>query len=132
MSLGEAMWMYLQGDKRHWIREGEWEVKFRRNEFDFQYCQDPILAHFEYKIIQNDETLLRMQNYHRMIFLEHGIGIGTLLLKELEEGFSELAYRLGKRVVTDFSPDNQKDTIAWLIKNGYRLEDTLYTKVFDS
>jgi hypothetical protein len=58
---------------------------------------------------------VRFYNYHR----EAKKGTGTLSLKQLESSFVALAANRNQPVISIFKLCGQKDTEAWLKKNGY-------------
>ena len=104
---------------------GDWTISNLNSPLmiDLMYRMDAIYG-FEVGV---ESDSIRFYNYHR----EARKGTGTKSLNQLETSFDILARNRVQKVIAVFDTFGQKDTEAWLKRNGYTLnEQGTYQKVF--
>ena len=105
---------------------GDWTVSNLNcpSIIDLMYRMDAVYG-FQVGV---EGDLIQFYNSHR----EARKGTGTESLNQLETSFDILAKNRAQKVVVLFDTFGQRDTEAWLKKNGYTLnKQGTYQKVFD-
>ncbi len=104
---------------------GDWEVSNVGCKTTITFLSKDVVYGFGIGVIDGD---VQFFNYHR----EAKKGTGTPTLKEIESSFIALAKNRNQKVVSAFDLAGQKDTEAWLKKNGYtQHEGNIYYKTFE-
>jgi hypothetical protein len=106
-----------------------WQIKSTNNNIHLDYFSAEFNAYFIFMISTN-KTFLEFRNIERYIDGPRRQGYGTQILEKIEYCFQKITNRINKDIKLSFTVSKtQEDTSSWLIKQGYKKEDGLYSKM---
>ena len=103
---------------------GKWQISNLNSPHIIEMWFDDGEAIYGFNLEVSGKSIT-LENYHR----EAVRGVGTISLKSLESIFKSIGRWFNKTIILIFPPGGQEDTIAWLKKNNYSLEEGEYVKI---